>query len=85
MPLANTGSISGGNGGAGFKEQLPVLTNGDTVFVLSEYPADAAKFSLMVNGVAYHSPTAFTLTGNLVTWLNLFSLETSDELYAIFH
>ena len=66
------------------REPLPVTADGQTAFVLSIPPATAALLNLEVNGVAYNTPAAYTLSGTAVTWLSPFILRTTDSVYALY-
>ena len=66
------------------RELLLVTVDGQTSFVLPSIPTSIITLSLEVNGVAYTNPSDFTLSGSFVTWLNTFTLKTSDSVYAIY-
>lgn len=66
------------------REAFVVAFNGQTAFSLSATPSAANQLNLEINGVAYNNPTSFTLAGTTVTWLNTFTLRTTDSVYAIY-
>ena len=87
MSSGNSGSVgsSGGSAGGGQRIKLPILTNGDTVFLMPDYPADEyTKLWLEVNGVAYYNPASFVTSGLTITWGTAFTLKTTDDLYVCY-
>ena len=79
---------AGGGGGGAPEVDLFTPSNGQTVFVLSQAPADPAETSMRVNQLTYSegspNPGYFTVTGNTLTWLNQFVLDTADEVEVVF-
>lgn len=66
------------------RELLTVPLDGQTAFSISSVPTNAAYLSMEVNGVAYNTPAAFTMAGIVLTWLNPFTLKTTDSVYAVY-
>lgn len=66
------------------REALVVAFNGQTLFSLGATPSAAAQLNIEINGVAYNNPASFTLAGTTVSWLNTFTLRTTDSVYAIY-
>jgi hypothetical protein len=82
MASGGTGGDSGGSTGGGYKYEIPVTVDGQTVFTLPDYPADPfQKFWIELNGQTLLTPYAFTLSGLTLTWLNPYQLRMSDTLY----
>jgi len=55
---------------------------------LSQAPTTPADTAMRVNQLTYSegnpNPGYFTVTGNTLTWLNQFALDTSDEVEVVF-
>lgn len=62
---------------------LTVTVNGQTTLTLPSLPADPAMVSVEVNGVRYRPDTHFTVSGTALTWLNGFTLSTTDIIYVM--
>lgn len=59
---------------------VAVVANGQTSFALSPAPTNASSVVMEINGVRYFNVTDFTISGATVTWLNGFSLSTTDTV-----
>jgi hypothetical protein len=67
------------------QEELTVTSNGQTQFLLSQTPYSNQSVTLFINAAAYINGIDFTISGDLVTWLNRgFSLTTADEITAAY-
>jgi hypothetical protein len=84
-PLGNTGitgvtgpaGTTGVAGGAGLTPHTPVIVDNQTLIMLPASPIDPALVYMVINTLAYYSPTHFTIGGagnQTITWLNAFSL-----------
>lgn len=65
------------------QETIPVLTNGQTGFALSQTPKDPADVRMSVNGVVYENGALkdFSVAGSTATWRDMdFTLDTTDEV-----
>ena len=60
------------------------VVNDQTAFALSTTPSDASFISMEINGVTYRSTTFFTVVGTALTWLDVFSLLSSDVVDIIY-
>jgi len=65
-PGGGTGTIAGGLR----LEDIGPATGGQTAFVLPSTPTNPDAAILYVEGVAYTSPSFFTLSGTALTWLD---------------
>lgn len=86
-PLGNTGiigvtgptGVTGPSGGTGLIPHTPVIVDNQTLITLPASPIDPALVYMVINTLAYYSPTHFTIGGvgnQTITWLNAFSLRT---------
>jgi hypothetical protein len=64
--------------GSSIQESIPVLVNGQTSFTLAATPDNGTSVMMFVNGLKQTYLTNFFVSGNLVTWLNTFTLATTD-------
>lgn len=82
------GAIPGVGPVVGFVlEELPINSDGQTVFTLTQTPTTmgSAALLLWVNGVRYDVTADFTLAGTVLTWLDTdFTLKTTDTLVAYY-
>lgn len=62
---------SPGGGGGSFVLDKFTATAGQTVFTLSQTPADVNVVLLFVEGVEYSPPVFFTVVGTTLTWLDV--------------
>lgn len=53
-------------------------TNGQVTFLLSTAPLDSNSVVFEVNGVDYGQTDAFTISGQTITWLAPWAMETTD-------
>ncbi len=53
-------------------------TAGQVSFILANTPIDFASVVFEVNGVDYHQGDAFTVSGVTITWLDPWTMETTD-------
>jgi hypothetical protein len=60
------------------------VTNGQTVFTLSQAPVDATLVGFEVNGVVYRDTTHITISGTTLTWSDAFAVQSSDIILAIY-
>lgn len=58
----------------------PTVSNAQTVFTLPTTPTRPDGVVMVVNGASYFPPTYFTVSGDTVTWLDLFVLEATDAV-----
>ena len=74
------GNLGGGGTGPSVAEEtLNIVTNGDTLFTLSNSVTRVRRLS--VNGQSQVNGIDFTVSGTTLTWISTdFDLETSDEL-----
>jgi hypothetical protein len=84
-PIGGTGVIgvtgtigpTGPPGGTGLIPHTPVIADDQTIIMLPASPTNPALVYLVINTLAYYSPTHFTIGGGgnqTITWLNAFSL-----------
>lgn len=67
------------------QENLIVTSNGQTHFLLSQVPYSNQSVTLFVNTAAYINGIDFTVSSDLITWLNRsFTLTTADEVVAVY-
>jgi len=69
----------------GVKDVLPVTSDGQTAFTLSQTPIDDATLTLILNHTTHlRNGIDYTYTGTALTWLdpNGLTLKTTDELVA---
>lgn len=67
------------------QENLVVSSNGQTHFLLSQVPYSNQSVTLFVNTAAYINGIDFTVSNDLITWLNRsFTLTTADEVVAAY-
>jgi hypothetical protein len=73
-----------GGGGVSWQVDSFVATDGQTVFVLSQTPTQPSFVFLLINFVPYSGTAFFTVSGTTVTWLNLFTIQASDDVRAFY-
>ena len=64
---------------------LPVTAPGQTVFTLSETPADSLSLVFTINGNTQIQGVHYTLVAKTITWLNSFLLAPGDQLLAHYY
>jgi len=62
----------------------PTVTNGQTVFTLSQTPISDAAFAMYLNGQRQNITSEYTRSGTTVTWLNPGGVELVDTDSVIF-
>lgn len=76
--------IAGGAGAADPVTEFFTPTPAQTVFNLAQAPADPSDTIMKVNTATYDegSPTPgyFTVSGTTLTWLDVFQLDSTDEV-----
>jgi hypothetical protein len=76
---ASIASLGGGGGGSDVVvDETFVPTNGQTAFVLSTVPLNNSDILMLINNIAYIVGQNFTISGTTITWLDDFTLETTD-------
>lgn len=78
-PVGDTGpaGYTGPSGGTGLIAFTPSIVNDQTVITLPAPPIDPSIVFMVVNTLAYYSPSHFTIGGvgnQTITWLNAFAL-----------
>lgn len=53
-------------------------TNGQTAFILSSVPISNDRIFMFVNSATYIVGNDFTISGSTITWLNAFTMATTD-------
>lgn len=71
-----------GPGGEPWDYQSFTPTAGQITFILHAAPTDVASVVFEVNGVDYHQGDSFTVSGQTVTWLEPWAMETTDFVTA---
>jgi len=73
-------AISSTGGGTLFQiqESIPVTTNGQTAFTLSEIPQDSTAVKMFVNGAKQEYGTDYIVSGTAVTYSGISLLTTDD-------
>ena len=67
------------------QENLTVHSNGQVLFLLSQTPLNNQSVSLFVNSAVYINGLDFTVSGDVITWLNRnFGLVTTDQITAAY-
>lgn len=56
------------------------VTNGQTVFTLSDTPLDGTAVLLFINGSKQQYSSNYTVSGTTLTWTNSFSLVVADKV-----
>jgi hypothetical protein len=64
---------------AGAPPYIPVVSKGQTAFVLPSTPLNAQSVKFYVNGVEYRPP-AISVSAANVTWNNYFVLSPTDDV-----
>lgn len=81
-------SLEGGGTGTGayLVEDIPVSSDGETVFILSASPSAQESTLLTVNGQVLHPVDDYTITGgNTLTYINTsYQLETVDSVKLLY-
>jgi hypothetical protein len=83
--VGGTTVVPGPGGGATAYRDLFTPTNGQTSYTLSHVPTDASSIEFFVNGVGYRTPVDLTFASLTITWLNSFSIATSDSVWVVYH
>tara|TARA_B100001109_G_C18642689_1_gene371365 strand:+ start:308 stop:616 length:309 start_codon:yes stop_codon:yes gene_type:complete len=58
----------------------PSVANDQTAFTLPTTPTRPDGVVMIINGASYFPPTYFTVSGTSVTWLDLFTLVSTDAV-----
>lgn len=67
-------------GGSFTVDQFLTPANGQISFTLSTSPTDADSVVMEINGVDYLPGTDFSLSGQTITWLAPFAIDTTDQI-----
>ncbi len=83
----NTVTSGGGGGGGGTTAYDDAFSpfNGQTIFNLSHVPTDGTSVEFFINGISYNSALERTVSSSTVTWLGLFTIRTTDQVWIIYH
>jgi len=60
------------------------ISNGQTAFTLSQAPVSPSLLQFEINGVVYRDTTWLTISGTTLTWLDVFSVSSSDVIVAVY-
>ncbi len=73
-----------GPDGFGELHQDFIASNGQTVFVLVVTPVNGTKVIMIVDHLLYRPVFDFTITENVITWLNNFVMQAGQDVRVYF-